>query len=127
MNKVEAKHNILIKPENMNELQFIEQIGRTCYKSEDKITDDGESAKKFVNMLIRRGHEAMIEHWSYIFECSHAAYDMLWHTVEVLQENHNYSCFLRRSNFGRYVVSGNIRAWRDFIRTCNRAHVAPPQ
>lgn len=46
----------------IKELQLIEQIGRVCYKSEDKITDDGESAKKFVSMLINAGHEAMIEH-----------------------------------------------------------------
>jgi len=43
-------------------LQIIERAGRTCYKSEDRITDD--SAKKFVRMLIDRGHEAMIEHAS---------------------------------------------------------------
>ncbi len=46
----------------IKELQHIEKIGRVCYKSEDKITEDGESAKKFVKMLIGRGHEAMIEH-----------------------------------------------------------------
>lgn len=43
-------------------LQRIEQIGRSCYKSEDKITN--ESAPKFVKMLVDRGHEAMIEHIS---------------------------------------------------------------
>lgn len=48
----------------IKELQHIEKIGRVCYKSEDKITEDGESAKKFVKMLIGRGHEAMIEHSS---------------------------------------------------------------
>lgn len=48
----------------IKELQHIEKIGRVCYKSEDKITEDGESAKKFVKMLIDRGHEAMIEHSS---------------------------------------------------------------
>ena len=36
----------------VKELQHIERIGRVCYKSEDKITEDGESAKKFVKMLI---------------------------------------------------------------------------
>lgn len=46
----------------MKELQHIERIGRVCYKSEDKITEDGESAKKFVKMLINAHHEAMIEH-----------------------------------------------------------------
>lgn len=40
--------------------QFIEQIGRICYKSTDKITDD--SADKFVKNLIKRKHLAMIEH-----------------------------------------------------------------
>jgi thymidylate synthase (FAD) len=38
----------------------IEIAGRTCYKSEDKITSD--SAEKFVEMLINRGHTAMLEH-----------------------------------------------------------------
>lgn len=38
----------------------IEEIGRTCYKSEDKITD--ESADKFVRNIIERGHHSVIEH-----------------------------------------------------------------
>ena len=46
----------------ISELKFIERVGRTCYKSEDKITEDSESAKRFVRMLIERGHEAMLEH-----------------------------------------------------------------
>lgn len=41
-------------------LKRIEEVGRTCYKSEDKITE--ESAPKFAKMLVKRGHEAMIEH-----------------------------------------------------------------
>jgi thymidylate synthase (FAD) len=44
-------------------LQHIERAGRTCYKSEDKITDD--SAEKFVSMLIKRGHESVLEHCSF--------------------------------------------------------------
>lgn len=51
-----------ISPGGIKELQLIERVGRTCYKSEDRITPDGESAKKFVKMLINRHHEAMIEH-----------------------------------------------------------------
>ena len=38
----------------------IERCARVCYKSEDKITED--SAKKFVDMLIKNGHGAMLEH-----------------------------------------------------------------
>lgn len=46
------------------ELQRIERMARICYKSEDRITEDGESAKKMVEMLIKKEHEAMIEHSS---------------------------------------------------------------
>lgn len=38
----------------------IELAGRTCYKSEDKITD--ESAEAFVQRMIDSGHTAMLEH-----------------------------------------------------------------
>ena len=46
----------------IEELKQIERAARTCYKSEGKITKDGESAKKMVEMLIKKGHEAMLEH-----------------------------------------------------------------
>lgn len=38
----------------------IERAGRVCYKSEDKITED--SAKLFVDRMIKSGHGAMLEH-----------------------------------------------------------------
>lgn len=41
-------------------LQFIEKVGRTCYKSEDRITD--QSASKFVSDLVGSKHWAMLEH-----------------------------------------------------------------
>ncbi|MBD9152014.1 MAG: FAD-dependent thymidylate synthase [Lachnospiraceae bacterium] len=64
MNKIKASYEILtpISEGGIKELHHIEKIGRVCYKSEDYITEDGESARKFVAMLIRNGHEAMIEH-----------------------------------------------------------------
>ena len=46
----------------IKELQHLERVARTCYKSEDKITEDGESAKKMIRGLIKNGHEAMLEH-----------------------------------------------------------------
>lgn len=38
----------------------IERVGRVCYKSEDKITED--SAKPFVDRMVKSGHGAMLEH-----------------------------------------------------------------
>lgn len=43
-----------------NPYKLVELVGRTCYKSEDKITDD--SYIKFVQNLIARKHYAMLEH-----------------------------------------------------------------
>ena len=66
MKVINAGYEILtpISDDGIEELKRIEKIGRVCYKSEDKITDDGESAKKFVDMLINNHHEAMLEHGS---------------------------------------------------------------
>ena len=38
----------------------IERVGRVCYKSEDKITED--SAEPFVDRMVKSGHGAMLEH-----------------------------------------------------------------
>ena len=57
---------ILIKPSHKilfispKPLETIEAAGRTCYKSEDKITEG--SVEKFVRMIIKRGHHSVIEH-----------------------------------------------------------------
>lgn len=44
-------------------LQRLEECGRVCYKSEDKITDG--SAEKFIRGIIKSGHEAVLEHCSF--------------------------------------------------------------
>lgn len=44
-------------------LKYIEEIGRTCYQSYRNTKDD--SCYDFVRMLIRRGHESMLEHFSF--------------------------------------------------------------
>lgn len=45
--------------------KLIERAGRTCYKSEDRITS--ESAAKFIKMIMQRGHVSVIEHASASF------------------------------------------------------------
>ena len=44
-------------------LKKLEIAGRVCYKSEDKITP--ESAVKFISSILKRGHESVIEHFSF--------------------------------------------------------------
>lgn len=115
--------------------QFIERVGRTCYKSEDKIADG--SAEKFVANLVKRGHEAMIEHYNLIFKTTNLAdfidvrsdWNMLMHNVNLYDDNHKlidsrlrpnirFTSYITEDMERRYIISGNMRAWRDFIKAC---------
>lgn len=51
----------------------IERVGRVCYKSEDKITED--SAKPFVDRMIKSGHGAMLEHGTVYLDIPNSAGD----------------------------------------------------
>lgn len=63
MRIVQAGYEILDPLNGEEILQKIERVARVCYKSEDKITEG--SAEKMVRSLIKRGHEAMLEHYSF--------------------------------------------------------------
>lgn len=60
MKLIKPSTQILSKLDGSEILKNLEFAGRTCYKSEDKITD--ESAEQFVKMLLARGHESVLEH-----------------------------------------------------------------
>jgi len=89
--------------------QWIEIAGRTCYKSEDKITPDSED--KFIRMLRDRGHHAMLEH-------SVAAVRFITNrgfTHELVR--HRLAAFAQEST--RYVRYGDIEiicpVWWDWM------------
>lgn len=109
----------------------IERIARVCYKSEDKIADRTDI--KMIQNLLKRQHTAMLEHASIILEVGEQEY-MLIETVRSMMENmieddgeNNKKCYLRYTNECingdadnlHYVVSGNIRAWYEFMVFAN--------
>lgn len=94
-------------------IKKIEKCGRVCYKSEDKITED--SAGKFVANIINRGHEAVLEHASFIFKVSRSVYEDLREKVNFVENRHPVKLYLRFTDSEGYIVSGNVRAWRDFF------------
>lgn len=84
-----------------NELKLIELAGRTCYKSEDKITDD--SAKKFVSNIIKRGHEAMLEHsiLSVKFICDRGvSHELVRHRLASFAQESTRYCNYGKNKFG---------------------------
>lgn len=62
MKIIEQSVEIMTPLNGVEILKHIEKCGRVCYKSEDKITD--ESAARFIEGIISRGHEAVLEHYS---------------------------------------------------------------
>lgn len=60
MKIIAPSHEILYLSDGESILKQIELAGRTCYKSEDRITPD--SAKGFVKRILDSGHHSVIEH-----------------------------------------------------------------
>lgn len=60
MRLIKPSFEILRCPPGTEILQAIEECGRTCYKSEEKMTDD--SALEFVRKIMKRKHVSVIEH-----------------------------------------------------------------
>lgn len=98
-------------------LKKIELVGRTCYKSTENITDD--SAPKFVSNLIKRGHEAMLEHASFCFEIDYGVYCFMKEVIQYLSDEYGFKSFMRFTKGNRVLMSGNVRAWRDLFKQVN--------
>lgn len=105
MKLVKQGHQILsrVSIDGIEELQRIEIAGRTCYKSEDKISPDGESAKRFVKMIIDNGHEAMLEHSSLSvrFICSRGvSHEIVRHRLFSFAQESTRYCNYSKGKFG---------------------------
>jgi thymidylate synthase (FAD) len=110
-------------------LQAIERAGRTCYKSEDRITRD--SAAAFVSMLLNRGHEAMIEHasMSYRVVCDRGVtHEIVRHRLFSFAQESTRYCNYEKSG-GIQVIcppltdfSDDIQDWHEAVEQCERAY-----
>lgn len=96
----------------LNQFHLVELAGRTCYKSQNKMTHD--SAKRFIGALIKSGHEAMIEFsWlTFVLPKKHLPNVMRW-LVEVLKSGAHVIVTEREEAF---ILSGNFRSFRDLFR-----------
>ena len=102
-------------------LKHIERCGRVCYKSEDKITDG--SSEQFIAGIIKRGHEAVLEHGAIILLIDFDDWLVMRDRIQEMETETEYRSFLNFTcNYGRPIVSGNIRAWRDFLKAYQRQY-----
>lgn len=110
-------------------LEKLEQCGRTCYKSEDQITPG--SARKFVAMVIKSGHESVIEHVSVTvrFICDRGVtHEIVRHRlVSYSQESTRYCNY---KSHGIQVIKPlffvgddkKYQIWLNAMRACEKAY-----
>jgi thymidylate synthase (FAD) len=92
-------------PDGAELVRTIELAGRTCYKSEDKITDD--SAGRFVKMIIKSGHESVIEHSSASvrFVCDRGVtHELVRHRIAAFSQESTRYCNYSKEKFGDEIT-----------------------
>lgn len=101
MKIVEPSYTILENIDGDRVLKNIEQIGRVCYKSEDKITDS--SARKFVANILKNGHESVIEHEKITvkFICDRGvSHEIVRHRIASYSQESTRYCNYTNDKFG---------------------------
>ncbi len=105
MKIVSSSYEIMFIPEAHLVLRLIEEAGRTCYKSENKITED--SSKQFVRRLLNSGHHSVIEHISVTvrFICDRGiSHELVRHRLaSYSQESTRYANY-SKNKFGKEIT-----------------------
>lgn len=110
-------------------LKHIEKIGRVCYKSEAKITP--HSYSDFVRMLVRNGHEAMIEHVSITvkFICSRGtSHALVRHRLASFAQESTIYCDYNHNRFDGQIAyilpSEEMRNNKAFVDALMQAELS---
>lgn len=96
--EIPAKVELLAITENAQRL--IEEAGRTCYLSQEKMSD--KTNRKFINMLIKNGHTSVLEHASATFRITGGSRVFTHQIVR-----HRLASFSQQSQ--RYVSEADFR------------------
>jgi len=100
-------------------LKKIERMGRTCYKSEDLITN--ESAKEFVKKIMNLTHESVLEHYlfSVRFICDRGvSHELVRHRLASFSQESTRYCNYNKDKFNNQLTF-IIPVWMDITETNN--------
>lgn len=93
-------------PEGFSSVEkALEHFGRVCYRSEDKITQD--SAEKFVSMLYKRGHHAMLEFCdaTVIYSCDRGmSHEQVRHRLASFAQESTRYCSYAKAKFDSQIT-----------------------
>ena len=119
MKLIKPKAELLLQQPNLEGVyKQIELAGRTCYKSEDKITDD--SAKGFVDRMIKSNHTAMLEHGT-VYLYTDYKYPNFGKMIDRYTNNKYSKCNYFPTFPNRAYISSNLRVlvendWLDDLK-----------
>jgi thymidylate synthase (FAD) len=105
MKIIKPSFEILTDINGIEILKSIEKAGRVCYKSEDKITEN--SALKFVENIIKREHEAVIEHYNITvkFICDRGvSHEIVRHRIASYAQESTRYCNYSNDKFGNELT-----------------------
>lgn len=105
MKIIKASIEILDNITPVEVLKKLELCGRVCYKSEDKITD--ESAVKFISNIVKRGHESVLEHFSFSvrFICDRGVtHEMVRHRIASYSQESTRYCNYSKGDFDGQIT-----------------------
>lgn len=114
MKVIRPYFEILSKVEGGEVLKNIEVCGRTCYKSEDLITD--ASAVEFVKNILKKGHESVIEHGSVTVRivCDRGvSHEIVRHRIASYSQESTRYCNYQKDKFGSELTFIKPLFWKD--------------
>lgn len=95
-------------------LKKIEKIGRVCYKSEGKISED--SAEKFIANILKSGHESVIEHEkiSVRIICDRGvSHEIVRHRIASYSQESTRYCNYSHEKFGKELTVIKPMFWHE--------------
>lgn len=112
MKLIKASFNIIEQGSSIDGIyKIIEQAGRVCYKSEDKITEN--SAKEFVDRMIKSGHGAMLEHGTVYLKIPYGTMDdrgeFSNEPIVIKYIDNPYSVVMNNSENDYWYITSNYR------------------
>lgn len=132
MKVIKAGYEIITPIDGKVILERIEQVARTCYKSENKITEG--SAEKMVAALIKRGHEAMLEHCSFTVKFivdRGISHELVRHRLASFAQESTRYCNYGKEGFGGEItviepcfLAENTKGYSMWLESCQCAEEA---
>ena len=132
MRVIKPSIEILSKESYEDMLEIIEIAGRTCYKSEDNITDD--SAERFIKSLMDKKHKSVLEHAKVTIRviCDRGVtHEIVRHRMASYSQESTRYCNYSKDKFGNEItvikpcfLEEDTKKYYLWLKTCENCEKA---